>query len=45
MAVAKDYFLLGLSQRKITFKHNYSTHHIRKALKRIQQIIRTAENM
>ena len=45
MAFAKDYFLLGLSQRRITFKRNYSTHQMRKILKRIQQIIRTAENI
>ena len=45
MAVAKDYFLLGLSQRRIAFKHNYSTHQMRKILKRIQQLIRTAENI
>ena len=44
MAVAKEYFLLGLSQRRIAFKHNYSTHQMRKILKRIQQLVRTAEN-
>ena len=45
MAIAKDYFLLGLSQRRIAFKRDYSTHHICKILKRIQQLIRTAENI
>ena len=39
MAIAKDYFLLGLSQRKIASKRNYSVHHTRKILKKIQQLV------
>jgi len=45
MAIAKDYFLLGLSQRKIASKRKRSFHQIRKILKRIQELIRTAENI
>jgi DNA-directed RNA polymerase specialized sigma subunit len=43
MAIAKDCFLLGLSQRKIAFKRNYSTHQVCKILKRIQQIVKTMD--
>lgn len=43
MAIAKDCFLLGLSQRTIAFKRNYSTHQVRKILKRIQQIVKTMD--
>jgi len=45
MAIAKDYFLLGLSQRKIASKRKRSFHQIRKILKRIQELIKTAENI
>ena len=45
MAVAKDYFLLGLSQRKISIKHNYSVYRIRKILKRTQQLVKTADSV
>jgi len=44
MAVAKDYFLLGLSQRKIAIKRNHSVYRIRKILKIIQQFINIADN-
>jgi predicted DNA-binding protein YlxM (UPF0122 family) len=44
MAIAKDYFLMGLSQRKIASKRNYSVHHVCKTLKRIQDLIITADN-
>ena len=43
MAVAKDYYLLGLSQRKISLKRNYSVYRIGKILKRIQQLVATTE--
>jgi len=43
-AVAKDYFLLGLSQRKIAIKRNHSIYRIRKILKRIQQLVKTADS-
>lgn len=45
MAIAKDYFLLGLSQRKIASKRNRSFHQILKILKRIQELIKTAESV
>ena len=45
MAVAKDYFLLGLSQRKIAIKRNYSVYRIRKILKRIQQLVKIADSV
>ena len=44
MAVAKDCFLLGLSQRKIAIKRNHSVYRIRKILKIIQQFINIADN-
>ncbi len=44
MAVAKDYFLLGLSQNKITAKRNYSTYGLRKILKKIEQVVKTSDN-
>jgi len=45
MAIAKDYFLLGLSQRKIASKRKRSFHQILKILKRIQELIKTAESV
>ncbi|MCK4753176.1 MAG: hypothetical protein KAS75_06995 [Planctomycetes bacterium] len=44
MGVAKDYFLLGLSQRKISTKRNYSLYHIRKILKKIQQLVKISDD-
>lgn len=43
MAIAKDHFLLGLSQRKIAAKRKYSVHQVHKILKRMQEFLRTAE--
>ena len=40
LAVAKDYLLLGLSQRKIALKRNCSTYQVHKILKKIQQLVR-----
>ena len=45
MAVAKDYFLLGLSQGKIAIKRNCSIYRIRKILKRIQRLVKTADSV
>ena len=45
MAVAKDYFLLGLSQRKISLKRNYSVYRIGKILTRIQQLTNIADSV
>ena len=45
MAVAKDYFLLGLSQRKISLKRNCSIYRIAKILTRIQQLVKTADSV
>jgi uncharacterized protein YerC len=39
MAIARDYFLLGLSQRKIAEKRDCSVYQTRKILKRIQQLV------
>ena len=39
MAVAKDYFLLGLSIRKIAAKRHRSYYGVRKTLKEIQRLI------
>jgi len=43
LAIAKDYFLLGLSQRKIASEHNCSFHQIRKIIKKIREIVETAD--
>ena len=39
LAVAKDYFLLGLTIKEMAAKHSYSIYRTRKTLKRIQQLI------
>ncbi|MHC4462436.1 MAG: hypothetical protein ACYS6W_01510 [Planctomycetota bacterium] len=39
MAIAKDYFLLGLSMRKIAGKRRWSYYHVRKTLKKIQRLV------
>lgn len=44
MAVAKDYFLLGLSQRKIAIKRSCSVYRVRKTLKTIQYLINVADS-
>ena len=41
MAVANDYFLLRLPQRKIAAKRNYSVYRVRKILKRVRQLVQT----
>ena len=43
MAIAKDYFLLGLSQKKIAAKRNCSIYRICKILKKVQQLVATTD--
>jgi len=45
LAVAKDYFLLGLSIRKIAGKRDLSYYRVREILKKIQRLISTAEGL
>ena len=40
MTIAKEYFLLGFSIKKIAAKRNWSYHHARKIIKKIQQRIK-----
>jgi len=44
VAVAKNYFLLGLSQRKIAIKRSCSIYRVRKNLKTIQHLINVADS-
>ncbi len=39
MTIAKDYFLLGISMKKIAETRHLSFYHVRKALEKIQKII------
>lgn len=41
MAIAKDYFLLGLSIRKIAGRRDATYYGVRRTLKKIQQLIKT----
>ncbi len=41
MAIAKDYFLLGLSMKKIAGKRHWSYYRVRKTLKKIQRLVTT----
>lgn len=41
MDIAKDYFLLGVSIRKIAAKRHCSYYRVRETLKEIQQLVRT----
>ena len=41
MAISKDYFLLGLSIRKIASKRHWSYYRTRKRLKEIRQLVET----
>jgi len=45
LAMAKDYFLLGLSQKKIALKRDCSTYQVRKILKRIQHLVKVTEKV
>ena len=40
MAVAKDYFLAGMSMRKIAAKRHRSYYRVRQSIKKIQRIVR-----
>lgn len=42
MAIAKDYFLSGISAQKIADKHNSSYYHVRQALQKIRCILESA---
>ncbi|MHC4587580.1 MAG: sigma-70 RNA polymerase sigma factor region 4 domain-containing protein [Planctomycetota bacterium] len=41
MTIAKDYFLLSLSMKKIAEKRHLSFYHVRKTLEKVQQILAT----
>ena len=41
--IAKDYFLLGLSMKKIAKKRNSTYYYVRKTLKKIQRLVTTIE--
>ena len=43
LAVAKDYFLLGLSMKKIAGKRRWSYYHVRETLKKIQRLVTIIE--
>jgi len=44
MAIAKDYFLLGLSIKKVANKRCTTYYHVREILKRIQQLVTIADS-
>jgi len=44
LAIAKDYFLLGVSQKKIAGKRRCSCYHVRQTLERIQRILATVSS-
>jgi len=41
MTIAKDYFLLDISIKKIAEKHHLSFYHVRKTIEKIQQLLAT----
>jgi len=43
LAIAKDYFLLGLSMRKVAGKRRRSYYHVRETLSEIQSIVTESE--
>jgi len=43
MDIAKDYFLLGLSMRKISAKRHCSYYRVRETLKRFQELIKIGD--
>jgi len=45
MAIAKDYFLMGLSMKKIASKRRCSYYRVRKTLKKIQRLVTIAADM
>ena len=44
LAIAKDYFLEGLSQGKIAQKRGWAIYSVRQSLKKIQEIVRVRKN-
>jgi predicted DNA-binding protein YlxM (UPF0122 family) len=42
MAIAKDYFMLGMSMKKIADKRNRSYYQVRQTLEKIQRLLATA---
>jgi len=44
MAIAKDYFLLGLSMKKIAVKRRLSYYRVRETLKKIQRLVTTTNS-
>ena len=45
MGIAKDYFLLDLSMKKIAKKHNSTYYRVRETLKKIQRLIKIADGV
>lgn len=45
MAIAKDYFLLGLSMKSVANKRRTTYYHVRGILKRIQQLVNIADSV
>jgi len=44
MAIAKDYFLLGLSMKKVAGKQGWSYYRVRQTLQQIRGVVRTMNN-
>lgn len=45
MVIARDYFLMGLSIKKIAAKRNSTYYRVRKSLKKIQRVVKTVEGV
>lgn len=45
MGIAKDYFLLGLSMKKIAKKHDSTYYRVRETLKKIQRLVKIANSI
>ncbi len=45
MDIAKDYFLLGLSMKKIAKKHDSTYYRVRETLKKIQRLVKIADSI
>ncbi|HDZ69381.1 MAG TPA: transposase family protein [Phycisphaerales bacterium] len=45
MSIAKDYFLMGLSIRKIAEKRHWTYYRVRETMKKIQRLVQTAEEV
>ncbi len=44
MAIAKDYFMLGMSMKKIADKRNWSYYQVRRTLEKIQRLLATVSS-